>query len=132
MSDARWVDPDVVEIGRLGVEQMYPTDDGIETFAYTLVFVQASDDDVRRLIADEIRLLGKLEIALDDIDGTAFIAGVIASATEQDIPIVPSPPVIEADLTLVSYLSGGVDILYGSPTPWDPSMFCLRFEGEIE
>ena len=131
MTDLEWVDLERAAIGTLRVDQLYPAgQDEIDTFSYTLVFVNADDRDVCRLVADEIRLLSKLEIDLDEMDGSAFIAGLIHSATEREIPVVPSPPVIDADLVLVSYLSGGVDILLGSPTPWDPNLFCLRFEGD--
>lgn len=136
MTDLNWIDLERTEIGTLRVDQMFPRPSAvdqlidIETFSYTLVFVSASDADIRRLVAREIRILADLEIDLDDMDGSAFIAGILQSAAEHEIPVVPSPPEIEADLTLVSYLTGGIDILLGSPTPWDPNLFCLRFEGE--
>ena len=97
------------------------------TFSYVLALGGEDTDFARGLLAENIQTLANVNISMDEVQLGTFVSMVIDDAVDAGLSVAVLPPDPLIETRIVGYETGGVDILLGSPTPWDPTMFCLRF-----
>lgn len=119
-----------IEWSFMTCEQFFRTDDDVTLHTYNIGFMWLPPADLLGIIADTINDVAAIGLSMDDIHGSIFVASIIATAVHRDVGVHIMPPSSPDHGTprLIMYSDGGVQItLDADETPWDATMFALRF-----